>query len=422
MLSNDLLIKIIDFGVNKKYFLKQSFVLALFSFIADDAYEDDMIVIKDKTFSLKNDDELIELTNKYTDKLLNINDKVDLPKNLLINNTKDITTTMGRVVMNYIILVHNFKHKIPYINERFTVGDIENKFIAPLLTDDENDLEKIAISEYKSFIASVTYIEGFSKVLSVAATYKSMMPPDGIEEFKKKVVKEMIDKYGPDWHNDPIHTAELEKKLKEFDDKWLEGDISNGKLMVKKTKLARKKMYLNVGMANAFNGKQAGVSNSLMEGWGTDEETLSTIFNDARSGSYYRGVETQDGGSSAKFTLRASSDIDIVDTDCGSNISMPRIISDDDIGRYIIINRKPLFLTHENINTYKNKEHTIRTTLYCKLEKDFCSKCVGDNLKDYERGVSLLSIDVSGNMLKHSLAKFHSTALELTEVTIDDIL
>ena len=422
MLSNDLIIKIIELGVNKKYFLKQSFVLALFSFIADEVYEDDMIVIKDKTFSLKDDDELIKLTNKYTDKLLNINDRVDLPKNLLINNTKDISTTIGRVVMNYIILVHNFKHKIPYINERFTIGDIEDKFIAPLLTDDENDLEKITISEYKSFIASVTYIEGFSKVLSVAATYKSMMPPDGIEEFKKKVVKEMIDKYGPDWHNDPIHTAELEKKLKEFDDKWLEGDISNNKLMVKKTKLARKKMYLNVGMANAFHGKQAGVSNSLMEGWGTDEETLSTIFNDARSGSYYRGVETQDGGSSAKFTLRASSDINIVNTDCGSTIGMSKIITDNDIGRYLIVNKKPLLLTRENIGTYKNKEHAIRTALYCKLEKDFCSKCVGDNLKDYEKGVSLLSIDVSGSILKLSLAKFHSSALELTDVKVNNII
>jgi len=421
MLSNDRILKIIELGVNKKYFLKQSYVLSLFSFIAEDSYEDDFIKIENKTFYIKDDDELIEITDKYNDKLLNIKDQVELPKGLLINNDKNITTTIGRVVMNYIILVHNFKQKVPYINEKFTIGDIEDKYIAPLLTEDENDLEKITIQEYKSFMSSVTYIEGFSKVLSVAATYKSMLPPDGIEDFKKKLVKEMVEKYGPEWHNDPIHTAELEKKLKEFDDKWLEGDISNGKLMVKKTKLARKKMFLNIGMANAFGGKQAGVSNSLMEGWGNDEETLSTIFNDARSGSYYRGVETRDGGVAAKVMLRASSDINIVKTDCGSKLGFNRLITNDDVGRYILISGKPVLLTNENIKPYIGKEQVLRSPMYCKLNKDFCSVCVGENMKDYEKGVSLLGIDLGGSILKLSLAKFHSSALELTEAKIANI-
>ena len=101
---------------------------------------------------------------------------------------------------------------------------------------------------------------------------------------------------------------------------------------------------------------------------------------------------------------------------------MSKIITDNDIGRYLIVNKKPLLLTRENIGTYKNKEHAIRTALYCKLEKDFCSKCVGDNLKDYEKGVSLLSIDVSGSILKLSLAKFHSSALELTDVKVNNII
>ena len=112
----------------------------------------------------------------------------------------------------------NFSNKIPYINKEFKVSDIEKDYIASMLTDDENDLVNITVKEYKNFMDAVIYIEGFSKVLSVAGTEKSLLPPKGIEEYKKKVVKELETKYGKENMKDPKVISELEDKLKKYDE------------------------------------------------------------------------------------------------------------------------------------------------------------------------------------------------------------
>ena len=420
-MSNEVLLKIIEAGVKFKYFNKQDYILTLFSFIAEDVYEDDFFIIKDKTLSLKLEDGVILLSNKYTDTLLDFKDKVSLPKGYIVNSDKNIETTIGRVVMNYLILSKNFSNKVPYINEPFDIETVENKYIVNMLTDDPNDLTKISIDEYVDFMDSVTYIEGFSKLLSVAGTEKSLLPPDGIDEYKKKVVKELETKYTKEEMKDPKVIAELEKKLKEFDEAWLKGDVSNNRLLYKKTKLARKKMYLNIGASNTFNGKNDGVTNSLQEGWGKDPEQLATLFNDARSGSYYRGIETANGGVSAKHLLRASADKTIVGTDCGSTLGDDEIITEQHLGRYVIVGNKSILLNNETFPKFKGKVHTLRTPMSCKLKKDFCVKCVGENMKDYEQGVSLMAIEVGGAILAMSLSKFHASELSLTKVTIEDL-
>jgi len=420
-MNNELLLKIIEAGIKLKYFNKQDYIVTLFSFIAEDEYEDDLFIIKDKTLSLKIEDEVIVLSKKYTDTLLDFKDKVSLPKGYIVNSDKNIETTIGRVIMNYLILAKNFSNKIPYINEAFNIGEIEDKYIASMLTDDPNDLTKISIDEYISFMDSVTFIEGFSKLLSVAGTEKSLLPPKGIDEYKKKVVKELEAKYTKEEMKDPKVISELENKLKKFDDDWLEGDVSNNRLLYKKTKLARKKMYLNIGTSNTFNGKDDGVTNSLQEGWGTDPEQLATLFNDARSGSYYRGIETANGGVSAKHLLRASADKSIVNTDCGSTLGDEEVITDQHLGRYVLVGTKAVLIDTETLKKFKGKLSTLRSPMFCKLEKDFCVKCVGENMKDYEKGVSLMAIEVGGSILAMSLARFHSVGLELTKVSIEDL-
>jgi len=416
-MSNDKLLRIIEYGVKHKYFNKQKYILGLFSFIAEDDYEDEFFIIKDKKFYLKIEDgEPYLLDTDYKDDLLNFKDKVNLPAGYLVNNSKDIETTIGRVVMNYVLLARNFGNKIPYINESFTVGYIEDNYIATLLTDDENDLEKITVKEYIQFMDAVLYISGWSKFLSVAGTKKSVLPPDGIEEYKKKVVAELEKKYGKDKMNTAKVTAELEEKLSKYDEEWLKGDVSNGRLMYGKTKLARKKLFLNFGTSNTFGGKEDGVVNSLGEGWGTDPEQLTTLFNDARSGSFYRGAETQNGGVASKVLLRASSDIDIVDKDCSTKTGAMKKISDSDIGRQKMVGNKWVTITDKDVGITT----IVRSPMYCKLKKDFCLECMGENMKGHTKGVSLMSIETGGSMLAMSLSKFHASALQLTNVSISD--
>ena len=178
-------------------------------------------------------------------------------------------------------------------------------------------------------------------------------------------------------------------------------------------------MYLNIGVSNTFNGKDDAVENSLLEGWdSSDPETLATLFNDARSGSYYRGNGTKDGGVSAKILLRATSDINVVDNDCGSKLGLKVVVTESMVSRYILVAGKPLLLTKDNIGTYKGKVYRIRSPLYCSAHRDFCATCTGEGLRGQEKGISLLSIDIAGKILDIALKAFHSRELSIVNADI----
>ena len=419
MLNNIQMVAIADIGTKYKGFAKQKYIFDLLAYIAEDEYEDEFIVIKNKQFFLKGTDEDILLSNKYETPILGFTDKIILPKNYLANIKGELTTTIGRLIMNYILLTRNFGSKALYLNEEFNIATIEKKYITELLTDDPNELDKISIKEYIRFMDSVTFIEGFSKVLSVAGTEKSTVPAAGIEEYKKKVMKEIKDKYNITGKiKDPKIISEIETKLNAYEDEWLKGDVSNGRFIYSKTKLARKKMFLDIGVTNTFNGKEDGVTSSLLDGYGTDPETLTTLFNDARSGSYYRGNGTRDGGVAAKVLLRATSDISVIDDDCGSKEGLAITVTDKTIGRYIVQGNSLVLVTSDNISKYLGKSAVMRSPMFCKLDRNFCLKCVGIGMKGHEKGISLLSIDVAGAMLKNALKKFHSSELQLVNADV----
>ena len=420
MLNSQQLLLLANLGTKNNAFSKQQYIFDIFSFIAEESYEDEFIVISNQQLFIKIDDEEVLLVNKYTEPLADFTDKLSIPKGYLVNINNNLDTTIGRLIMNYLMLVKNFSNKIPYINKPFNIGTIEKDYITTMLTDDPNQLDKIQISEYHKFLDATTYIEGFSKVLSIAGTEKALLPPDGIEEYKKKVLKEIKDKHKITGKiRDPKIIAEVEAKLKAYEDKWLEGDKANGRLLHGKTMLARKKMYLNIGVSNTFNGKDDAVENSLLEGWdSSDPETLATLFNDARSGSYYRGNGTKDGGVSAKILLRATSDINVVDNDCGSKLGLKVVVTESMVSRYILVAGKPLLLTKDNIGTYKGKVYRIRSPLYCSAHRDFCATCTGEGLRGQEKGISLLSIDIAGKILDIALKAFHSRELSIVNADI----
>lgn len=420
-------------NVNIKNYLKYSFenkyptdidwVIGLFATITNEAFESKYFIVKDKKFFGKVDEDTLLLAEDYTDPVLVAKDPIEVEQGYLCNIDKRITTTYGRLVINYIIGIYCFNCKIPYINEKFTLKDIENRFILKMLTDDESSKDGITVAEYKEFLDAGLYIENFSRYLSIAATEKSALPPKGLEKFKKDTLKYMKEKYGEDFAKNPLAIAELEKKMLEFDADYLKDDPSYGKLLSGKvTNVARKKMFLIFGIGNSFEDEPEGILDSLHEGWDLDPKKLTAYANDSRSGSYGRGKETQNGGVVAKVALRATTDIKIKQTDCKSKVGREINITEKSYKRYL--NRymldkdnKPVLLTEDLLKTLIGKTIKLRTPLYCHLENDYCTVCTGESIKDYENGVSLLVSGVGGKILSISLKAFHGK--ELKTGTID---
>lgn len=415
----------IKFAIKKGYLVNKMFVIGLLATIAEKDYEDKFYVIEDGTkFYYKNENnEKILLRDKYEGPLFDTQDTIILKPNDMPNLKKEVETTVGRIVANYVLLVFPFKDKIEYINKEFKISEIENGHIAKLLTDDPNDVKGIPISEYLKFSDATTFISGLSTYISVSGTEKSVVPPEGIKEYKKKVIDELIKKYGEHALEDPKIVAELETKLKDYDSEWLKGDDSEGRLMSGKVKnTARKKLFLSYGAPEGFDNKTHPVLNTLDEGFSTDPKTLAVMFNDARVGSYGRGAETQQGGVVVKMLLRATSDVNILQKDCGSKLGLDVTITeknkDNCLGRYVIEGGKAKLLDTENIKAYMNKTVKLRSPLFCNEAPNFCTTCMGYGFKDYPKGATLLALGTGGDIVLIALSKFHAVDIKVTELDL----
>ena len=350
-------------------------------------------------------------------------DPVRVTKDMISNVKSDIDTTIGRFLSNKILLEYPFKDKLPYINNKFSVTSIEKDLSTKLRTGD------VSVREYLLFVDGTIYISGFSRITNVSATYKSMLPPAGLEKYKKEVIAELEKKYGKNWVNTRIAIVDYEKALKEYDAKWLEDDPSNGKLMSGKIKdNARAKQFLTFGAEVGFDKtgtKVNFVNNSLLDEYPEDPEKLAAMFNTSRAASYDRGKDTQKGGAAAKDILRATSNVSVKDGDCGSKLGLDVLITKDNqnslIGRNYISGSS--VKTIEDGVNYIGKILTIRSPMYCKEKGSiYCTTCVGEIMKDYKKGFSLLSTEVSGTMLNASMKSMHNAVVKTMKFNINEAI
>lgn len=349
-------------------------------------------------------------------------DGVDVTNRMISNVKTTIKSTVGRFFANKLLLEVPFGGKFDYIDGNISIKKLE-KEIADAMID-----RKVNVSEYIKFVDSVNYMKGLSRITSVSATPKNVLPPDGIEKFKKKKLEEYDKKYGPNWRKDRVKILEYKEELKKYDDEWLKDDPSYGKLTSGKIKdNSRVKMYLTFGDESGFSSDTNDfefVEQSLLEEYPKDKEKLAAMFNASRSGSYDRGKETQKGGEAAKQILRAISSLTITGTDCGSKKGKEYTITKDILdsikGRYIV-GPKPKLI--ENPKDYLGKTITLRSPMYClNKNQSFCATCVGKVMAEYKTGLALSTLNISNQILTSSLKKMHNTQLKLVEINLDNIL
>ena len=410
------------------------FIADMFTTITEENMEDDYIK-KDKTIvtgKLPDNTELILDTEYNNDSVLYTpKDPVIVTPDILPNVKQPTETTVGRLIMNYILLVLPFGNKVEYINKKFGIEDVEDIIVKiGLVRDDDPEADKkIKISEYVKFVDHVTYIKNFNRIYSLSATEYTITPPPDIDKKKEEILKKYLDKYGPKALEDKSIVTEIENEISKLESEYIKNDKAYGKLVSGKVLGARKKMFVSYGLGMEFkpSPKAKYVPNSLYEGYSKDPRKLSIMFNDSRLGSLSRGAETQKGGVAAKISLRATSDIEIKDVDCGTKVYIPTPVTkenkNDMIGRYYFNNQgKTELITHDNIDSLVGKTINLRTPMTCKLEHHFCKYCLKEIFKDYKTGLPLMVTDVSGAILNESMKKMHNTTLETFDLEIDDII
>lgn len=388
--------------------------------------ENDYLYLDNNNYNVKLPEGEFKIDNITTQRpLLMFKEPMVITSNDLINVKNNIETTIGRVIFNRLVLVRNFGNKIDYINEKTNVGKIESEIAKRMFNTDI-----ITVPEYLNFTKACGFMEALSRLTTVSATYKNMLPPDGIEEFKMKLIKEFEEKYGKNWYEDRIKIVEFEKRLKEYDNEWMKGDPTDGNLTSGKVKEnARTKMFLTFGAELGFDKTTAKpnlVVNSLSQGYPRNKRQLAQMNNTTRSASYARGKETQEGGAVAKVLLRAIGAVSVVDGDCGSKIGKLIRVSKDIVkslnGRYIIENgvSRPI----KDFTPYLDKEIYIRSPMFCKsdISTSICSVCAGEVLSEYKDSIPLMVNNISSAILGASMAAMHNAVIKTTNLDIREVI
>lgn len=344
------------------------------------------------------------------------------------NLEEDITTNYGRLLANYTVLIYPFGKKIPYINKRFTTGDVEDLIVKRLqdipAEGQERDDKWIYIDEYLKFTDAAFYTVAFTQLCVPAGTPKTMTAAPGIEDLKAKLLEENKERL-----HDPTVIAKISQELVAYDRAYLKGDPGENFLISGKSfNVVRSKLF---NMHGAETGFDAGVDvtlipNSLSQGW--DISKFPAMLTASRKGSFNRGQETMRGGEAVKWLLRASSNLTVTKDDCGTEFGIDFSPTESNftwLTGFSLVTQggAKLVETDEDAKSYLGKRVRVRSPMFCKLDKtDFCKTCVGARLALNPTALSSAVSEMGSTMMLIFMSAMHGKALTLAKMEIKTAL
>lgn len=414
---------------------RKDWVLAAFSMIMEeeDAYTKDpypyRIVRWNGEYRFldpeKNGDlTLLEGTNP-NEPPFHLKEKIKLKAGAIPNLKKDVETTYGNLLFNYLVLVWPFYDKIEYLEGRITAKQVEELIQKRLVDEPEGGAPQpgdpdwkggpdapIYVSEYLKFSEAMFSLVGYTQLCVPSATPKALTTHPDIPKLKAKLLEENKDRL-----HDPAVIAKIEAELVKLDKEWLKGDPSEG-FYIKKGSfdVKRKKLRLMYGAEMAFSdGSRAElVANSLDEGW--DISKMPSMMNSLREASYNRGALTALGGETVKYFLRVFQNTKIAEQDCGSKLGREKAVTEENYQRFVgfyKINPDGVErLTEENLRKYIGRTITVRSPMYCLTPStSYCAVCMGDANAEHPKALGALGAEVGSTFMNISMAAAHGKAL-----------
>ncbi len=423
--------------LKEKLLNKIDYVMALFTipYMEDNKYDSGILKIENKIVTFVTDSGSYKL-DYYRFPLLDYLDNTLLNKDEWKSLSEDIETSLGIAITNYLIIEKPFKGKIPFIDGKIT-SSIEDIIAERLVSDnyipkdEADDKIKIRVKELIEYVDNCEYLKTWNRYFVQAASERTMLPPEGITEKKKQIVKDMIKEFGENAFKDQVNVVKLEEKLKEIDKEWLKDDptlgiVTSGKVLNN----SRKELFLTMGGIPAFDdeGELSFVLNSLLEGWPSDPDTLTAMFNSLRAGSLSRALDTQYGGLFAKIILRAIGNYTVkLNVDCGTKLGWSIKVDDTNFKsikfRHIIDADKTILIDSEEMaKGYIGKSILVRSPETCALEgENYCQYCVSKLLSENPDGIKNDVTEVTSIVMYESMKKMHNTTKSITRLNKKEI-
>lgn len=332
----------------------------------------------------------------------------------IINGPKTpIQSTVGRYILNYMLLVDPFQDSLPYINDIFNDSKIESDIVKAAFAD------LVTTDQINTYTNNLYFIGHFTELSVPSMSEKSLSTDPNIKDRRDELLEKHKDEL-----DDPIVLSKIEDELIAMDKAYIEGDSSAGFYMSsgKAFDVCRKRMLVTGGMFGEFgdSSEYNFVNKSLDEGWEVDD--VPVLFNDIRKGSYDRAVSTAKGGEESKFLTRIFQDTKIIEHNCKTTKGLKVYMSSDVIDkynyRYIITSDGIIALTPDIIQSYLNKVVVVRSPQYCKSIGGLCAICMGQVYEKLDKELlNLEAMGIGSEFLTSSLKSMHGIKSEVVDIS-----
>ena len=422
MLKRDVFQKAMQAGLYKKL----AWLIGAFSEVDEDPteWEKDkyawrIVQLTSGNYAVQEDGSLVLIEDaKRGQPVFEFNDEVQITAADVPNCKEPLNTTYGNWFINWLVLVMPFGTKIPYMDGSITPSRIETILLKNFYDNPASPLEekpdRFYVREYLVYVESLYFLTGLTQLCVWAATRKTLLPPPGVAALKAKLLKEN------EGDLDKLATiAKIDAQLVKYDLDYLKGDpgmnfLRGGKAI----EVVRKRKFLMVGAETGLDENTVHgdlIKNSLVEGW--EVAKFPIMMDTLRAGSFNRGAQTQLGGVSVKWLLRASSNMNIVAEDCGSKTGSEFEVNEANRSRLVGFTltdgkKDTKISTDEEAGKYLGQTVYIRSPMYCQLpHTDFCRVCVGDRLAVNPDGLSVAVSEYGSQILSIFLAAMHGKKL-----------
>lgn len=366
-------------------------------------------------YQIQSDSLYIPVTN---DVLCRPTDKFILSKGDILNYKEDtpIETTLGRFIINYVLLVDPFGDLIPYQNQTFKGAGALEKLISENIL-----LGKITAPQERTYGANLLYLTSNPEYFAPTLTKKVLTTGANVKARKK----ELLEKYAKEIANgDVVTIAKIEEELVQMDKDYCKGDPS--KLFLMKGSYfsnIRKKLFIIHGAVPRFggNGDYDFIPNSLEEGYTVKD--FPKIANEIRDGTYSRSTLVAKGGDQSNFILRIFQNTRITELDCGTNHGLPIKIHENNYKDYIDRNffdnhGHTVNITPQLSKTLIGQSITVRSPMYCKAKDGgTCYRCTDKRFEETKQDTLATIMNTLGAMFSTlALKKVHNTAVSSTRL------
>jgi len=214
--------------------------------------------------------------------------------------------------------------------------------------------------------------------------------------------------------DDPAVIVKIEKALDELDKEWLSGDQSIEFYNSPKSRMRRRKLMLMYGIESSFQegGHYTLIPNALVEVDKAGMENLVAKFNSIREGSFSRGAETAKGGEQVRIIQMIFQNHRIVPGDCGTKLTYPVVITEDNVKRYVgmnaMVNGKLTPLSEEYLKQQLGKVVRLRRPILCQYGHiDTCTACSSANKGEEPRAIAADISSAFSNVMSVAMAAMH---------------